>query len=299
MPVPHLLGVSLAVIAAASFAVQYLCVRIGTVRGSVRTVVFVSLLTNVVLIVPLALLWYGVPTVTPAAVLWFAAAGFAGSLLARLCLFKSVETIGASRTSPIAATNVFFATILAVLLFGEPVTLLHGVGIVLLVGGVAVISWETAVNETENGSLSEVGVYLSIPLIAAVFLGIEPIFVSLGLDTGTPILTGVAIKAVAATSGFVGFLVVSGAISRELYRWTPDMKWHLAAGVTSTIGIVCLFAALAVAPVVIVAPLIQTSPLIVVVLSAVFLPRQLERVTWRLFAAAAVVVLGVGIVSVH
>ena len=75
------------------------------------------------------------------------------------------------------------------------------------------------------------------------------------------------------------------------------MRWYVAAGVTSAVGLLAYFAALETVPVVIAIPIIQTAPLLVIVLSIAFLPRQLERVTWRLVAAAVIVVVGATLVS--
>ncbi|MEM4780757.1 MAG: DMT family transporter [Halalkalicoccus sp.] len=291
------LGIALSVLAALAFAGQYLCVRLGTDRGSVTDVMLISLVCNVVLIGPAALIvHYPEYALTRFSVLSFVAAGLSGSLLARLCMFKSVETIGASRTSPVVSANVFFATLLAIVVLGETLTPAHLLGIVLVVAGVAVISWETATDDPER-PLREVGLSLLLPLAAAAFIGFEPIFVSMGLAEGTPLLPGFAIKATVATTAFLAYLRFSGVRPTASVRRTPELKWHLGAGVTSTVGIGSYFAALEVAPVVIVVPLLQTSPLLVVVLSAVFLPRRLERVTWRLVAAACVVVVGATVVS--
>lgn len=293
----HSIGIALSVVAALAFAGQYLCVRLGTDRGSVTDIMLVSLLCNVVLVVPAAVLvHYPEYSFTRLSVVSFVAAGLSGSLLARLCMFKSVETIGASRTSPVVSANVFFATLLAIALLGETLTTAHLLGIVLIVCGVAYFSWETATDDPER-PLREVGFSLLLPLSAAAFIGFEPIFVSMGLSEGTPLLPGFAIKASVATLGFVAYLRFSGVRPRASFRRTPQLKWYLGAGVTSTVGIGAYFAALEIAPVVLVVPLLQTSPLLVVVLSAVFLPRRLERVTWRLAAAACVVVVGATIVS--
>ena len=292
------LGVGLATAAAVIFAVQYLFVRLATDGGSITDIMLVSLLTNVVVMVPLTLLIHGVPRLSTIAVLSFVAAGISGSLLARLCMFKSVEAIGASRTSPVVASNVFFATILAIVVFGERLTLSHFFGIVLIVVGVAAISWETAHDADPDVSIRELGLSLALPLLAALFIGFEPIFVAYGLATGSPVLPGVAIKALAATIGFVAYLALTNGFRVGMLRWGPYMKWYLGAGLTSTAGIAAYFSALEIAPVVLVVPLLQTSPLVVVVLSALFLPERLERVTWRLVASSAVVVVGAMLVSV-
>lgn len=292
------LGVFFATLSATLWAVQYLCVRVGTDDGAVTDALFVTLLCNVFLVLPIVVAFYWssfVELFTPVSVLSFVAAGMAGTLFARLLMYESVNTIGASRTSPIIAANVFFATILAVVFLGERLTTLHFLGIVFIVGGVAVISWETASSEPDQ-SLREVGLSILLPVTAAAAIGFEPIFISYGLSEGTPVLPGFLVMATAATVGFVGYLTAVGRRIRVPIR-TPSMVWYVGAGVSSTISLVAYFAALEVAPVVIVVPLLQTTPLIVLVLSAVFLPQRLERVTLKVVTAAAVVVVGATIVS--
>ena len=299
LELPHLLGVTLALLAATSFAVQFLFIRLGTIRGRIIQGVFITLLVNMAIVIPAVLWRYGIPSLTLEAIIWFALAGLFGSLIARTCTFKSVQLIGASRTSPIIAANVFFATILAIVLFGESVTLVHLFGIVIIVIGVAIISWEMANDGEVDQSIREIGLSLLLPLGAAFFIGLEPILVSAGLNTGAGVLPGVAIKVTAACIGILAYSLVTGHTQVLAFERTSQTGWFLATGVTSAIGIIAYFAALEVSPVVIVVPLIQTSPLMVFVLSWVFIPHHLERLSWRLFAAALVVVAGAAIVSVQ
>ena len=299
LELPHLVGVVLSLIAAALFAVQFLCIRLGTVRGGIIQGVFVTLLVNVVIVVPITLVVYGIPSLTMEAILWFASAGIIGSLIARTCVFKSVQIIGASRTSPVLAANVFFATILAVILFDESLTMSHALGIIVIVVGVAIISWETANDANADESFRDVGISLLLPLFAAIFISLEPILVALGLSAGVDVLPGVAIKVTAAWTGVVAYLLVSGGLTWQLVSRSKETAWYLAAGVTGAVGIVAYFAALDVSPVVIVVPLIQISPLLVLLLSWIFMPQRLERLNWKLFAAAIVVVIGASVVGVQ
>jgi len=131
------LGVGLATAAAVAFVLQYLCVHLGTTEGSVSDVLFVSLVCNVVVIVPLGLVVTQM-RLTAVSVASFVIAGVVGSLAARVLEFKSVQAIGASRTSPVVAANVFFATVLVVVFLDETVTSRHLAGIVLVVAGVVV-----------------------------------------------------------------------------------------------------------------------------------------------------------------
>lgn len=294
----YVLGVLLALASAALFAVEYICIRLATDGGRVSELMVVSLLTNVALVLPLVLVRHGVPTLTPVSLLAFVASGVFGSLLARLLVFKSVERIGASRSSPVVATNVFFATVLATVLLGERLDVAHVAGILLIVAGVSVISWELAHESDSDSSARERGWSLAVPLLAAFLVGVEPIFVSIGLAEGTSALSGFAIKAMTATGCFLGYLGWRDELQLDIVRPDQYTRWYVGAGLASGIGIIAYFIALDVAPVVLVVPLFQTAPVFVVVLSALLLPQRLERVTTRLAAASVVVVVGAILVTV-
>ncbi|SFB69882.1 Uncharacterized membrane protein [Halobiforma haloterrestris] len=294
------LGIALATVGAVGFAGQFLCVRLGTEDGDVIDAVLVVLLCNVALLVPPLLVLYPPPYVdlyTPVSALSFAAAGVAGMFVARVAMFRSIKAIGANLTSPIVASNVFFATVFAVAFLGERLTGVHLAGIVLIVAGLAVVSWDTAASTGPDRSLREVGATLLLPLVAAVSIGIEPIFVSIGLADGTAVLPGIVVMAGTATVGFVGYLGVGESV-RRVRRSGPEVRWYVGAGIATTVGFLAYFAALEVAPVVIVMPFLQLTPLLVVVLSILLLPSHLERVSWRVVAAAVLVVIGATFVSV-
>jgi len=291
-----LLGTILATTASLMFAFQYLFVRLGTQKGSVSEVIWVSLLSNVVILVPPALVLYDFSMSTEA-MLAFVGAGLSGSLFARICMFTSIQRLGASRTSPIAASNALFATMLAVLVLDETLTAVHFLGVVLIVAGVAVISYETAETKSVDLSRRELTVLFLVPILGAVFLGIEPIFISLALGAGGSIIPGTA---VVVTTAFVGFTVYTrasaGLPSPSVLR-QPYLKWYLAAGIATTFGLLAAFTALQTAPVAIAVPLIQTSPLLVICLSALFLSSQLERVTPTVLVSTVIIIVGATIVS--
>ena len=293
------LGALFATLGAVGFAGQFLCIRLGTVDGEVNDAVLVVLCCNVALVVPPVIVLYEPPYTdlfTLTSFVAFAAAGIAGMFVARLLMFESIKEIGASLTSPVVASNVLFATLFAVVFLGERLTAIHFLGIVLVVAGLAVVSWETAASSDAEQSIRETGATLFLPLGAAVCIGIEPIFVSVGLVEGTAILPGIAVMAGVATIGYVGYLVWRGSLRRVRLR-SASTGWYVAGGISTTIGFLAYFAALEVAPVVLVMPLLQLTPLLVVVLSLLFLPRSLEHVTWRVGASALVVVVGATVVS--
>lgn len=291
-----LLGAILATIAALMFAFQYLFVRLATQEGTVTEVIFVTLLSNVLLLVPVTVVLYDF-SMSLTGVLAFVAAGLAGSLFARICSFTSIKRIGASRTSPIVSSNALFATILAVVVLDETLTAIHFLGIVLIVAGVAVISYQTSESSDVDATRRELAILFVFPILAAVFLGIEPIFVSIGLDAGASIIPGTAI---AVSSAFVGFTYYTwaktGLPSTSLIG-EEHFKWYVGAGIATTVGLLAAFTALETAPVVIAVPLIQTSPLLVLGLSAMFMSSKLERVTPTIVGSTMIIIAGAVIVS--
>jgi drug/metabolite transporter (DMT)-like permease len=58
------------------------------------------------------------------------------SMFGRALSYLGVREIGATRTYPLTSTRVLFSAILAMLIFGEKITLQLGVGIILIFAGI-------------------------------------------------------------------------------------------------------------------------------------------------------------------
>ena len=292
-----LFGLALAVAAAVLLAVQNLCIRIGTTSGNTSDAVIVVMSVNLGIIGPLtAVLYYPDYGLSAVSVGAFVTAGIVGLVLGRVCMFAGINRIGASRTTPIVSASTLVSTVLAVRLFDETLTLPHLAGIVCIVGGVSSIAWLTASADRSQDSLREVGALLLLPVSAAVFTGVEPLLLRVGLDTGTPILVGLSVMMLAAFLGYTGYRTLYENALPRLFE-NPQMRWYGGAGVASTVGLLAYFGAIASAPVVVAIPIIHTAPLIVIALSVVFLPQYLEQITWRLVLAAAFVVTGASLVT--
>lgn len=298
---PTTIGAGLATIAAVGFAVQFLSIRIGTEDSAVADAVLVTLFCNVVFVVPVVVVrnWGQLPSLyTPTSVAAFGAAGLVGLGLARVFLFRSVKLIGASRTSPVVATNVLFATAFAAIVLGERVAPLHLLGIVLVVGGVGLLSWETATADRPNSTSPTSSVAeFAYPLAAAVLIGVEPVLVSIGIAEGTPVIPGLAVMMLVGTLGYTAYWIASQS-EPSLRGSDTAIRWYIVAGIATTGAFVSYLLALDITSVVVVMPILQTNPLLVTLLSAVFLPRRLERVTARLVLAACVIVIGATVVSI-
>ncbi len=295
----HLAGVLLALGAAVAIAVTNLLIRKGTPGGGAYDAVLIVITVEVlVLTIPILWLYYPDYGLTRTSWLVFIAAGLTGTVTGQIFHFMSIDRIGASRTAPIVASWALLSTILGVLLLGEDVSVIHAVGVVLVVGGVAAIAWETSQGTPGGLSKREVLIGLALPFVAAAAYGLEPIFAKIGFAEGTPAPVGLVVKTIAALVGFTCYLWWRHQLPDPGVLRTPSGRWYVLAGITTTIFLVGYYTALEIAPVSIVAPIIVTNTLFVVILAALFMPRQLERVTWPLAIAATVVVVGVVIITV-
>ena len=300
MEATHFLGVVLSLGAALAGAVQYLFLRIGTEDGRANDAVLVVMLMNVLLLLPAVLvLYYPSYGLTWVSWLSFAAAGILGTLLGRVCAFTSIDRIGASRTMPIVASWAMISTVLGVVVLGESLSSVHAIGVMMVVGGVGAIAWETSQENPSDLSRRALALGLVIPLLAALAYGWEPIFASFGLEEGTPAPVGLTIKTVAATLGFTIYLRWSQTLPGRVQLRSRSMRWFVAAGACNTLFLLGYYLALEIAPVSIVAPIIVTNTLFMVVLSALFMPNRLEAVTGKLAIAATVVLAGVMLITVY
>lgn len=296
----HLIAVLIALIAALASAVNYLCVRLGTEEDTAGDAVFVVIAVNVVVLVPLVgVVYFPDYGLTQTSLVSFVLAGFLGTLLGRAFSFTSVAKIGASRTLPITASWALVSTVLGIAFLGETLTPIHAAGVLMTVTGVAFIAWETSQENPDDLPRRELLIGLAIPFAAALSFGSEPIAASIGLGEGTPAPVGLVVKTVAAGIGFTGYLRYRNALPTLAALRSGKMRWLVIAGVANTVFLLGYYGGLAIAPVNVVTPLLATNLLFAMVLSALFMPERLERVTLRLAAATVVVVIGVAVITVY
>lgn len=285
------LGIALAILGATGLAVQSLCVRYGTVTGGSAQALIVVLAVNVGVLVPVAfVLERPLLTLTPRAVAAFTAAGLIGTMAGRAVHYEAIKRVGASRSEPIKASQPLHASLIAVVVLAETVSVGHFLSMVCIVAGIALISYEHRSSDRTEGK----GGYaaLSFPLLAAFLYGIEPTFAKLGFAEGPDVLTGLAVKTVSAAVGFLLYLAWKTGIPPLESFERSELPWLVAAALANTVFLLGYYAALSLEPVSVVLPMVQTSPLLVIVISALFVSDDLERITWRLAAGAGVVVAG-------
>jgi uncharacterized membrane protein len=188
-----------------------------------------------------------------------------------------------------------FATAFGFGLLGEPVSLETAAGIVVLVAGLVVLSL------AKGGDLAGWRTRdLSYPLASGALFAFGNVLRRFGLGTGgADVLQAVALNEAGALLVFLGYAAVRGtggfrSADRRSYGY-----FAVSGGLTA-IALLSLFGALALPAgrVAIVESLASTAPLFTTVF-AYFLLRDLERVTRGVVVGAALVVVGVALVTLE
>jgi len=159
-------------------------------------------------------------------------------------------------------------------------------GTVLIVAGVALLSLareERAREDWFRGALI-------FPLSASVIQAFSPVLAKWGYAHHPHAMTAMAVAFAAGTVTILAgrpLLGVSGRLSLD----RRALGWFLAAAAFNIVASVCIWSAFLLGEISRVLPLSRLTPVWVVVWSYLFLG-TLERVTWRVVLAAALVVGG-------
>jgi drug/metabolite transporter (DMT)-like permease len=219
----------------------------------------------------------------------FIAVGLLVPGVTRVLSFRGIRTMGSSITSTIVNTTPMFSTLLAIALLGERPGALVLLGVALTVGGLITVSW---VGSQVNYKKTE----LLYPFLCALIFSLKDITVrwALGAGDGQPIFSA----GIAALTSTIQIFLITRYVQGEKFRLPPRAVsgWFLWSGMFTGGSFLFMYLALSMEQVTIVAPLINSYAVFVLMLTPL-MARQIESVTPRKIAGAALVVAGIFLVS--
>ncbi|MGQ4556696.1 EamA family transporter [Halobellus sp. GM3] len=222
----------------------------------------------------------------------FAVGGVVGTTFGRLGHYAGVDRIGASVATAAMNTRPLFAVGLAVLFLGETVTVITGIGVLLLVGGVMLLSI------AKGGDIR--GWHprdLAFPLSAGLAYGAGNVIRRFGfLETPATTIEALAINETAAAFTLGTYLLLN---HRDRLREADSapVPYFVVAGAISTGALFSLFQALSIGRVSVVDPISAMAPLFSVLFTFLLL-RDVERVTGGVIVGASLIVTGGALVTV-
>jgi drug/metabolite transporter (DMT)-like permease len=211
----------------------------------------------------------------------FLLAGILGPGLSQLLFTVAVRDAGPSRTSVVVGTAPLFSVAIALVFLDEPLVAGLVVGAILIVaGGIMLVA--------ERGRPEHVRrIGLAFALGATVVFATRDNLIR-WLAVDTDVEPGLAAAATLTAGGV--FIALFLTATRTPFR-LRDLRLFVPAGLMFGASYICLFEAYYRGRVTVVSPLVATESLWGVTLSALLLRRH-ELVGTRLFAGAALVVLG-------
>jgi DME family drug/metabolite transporter len=274
----------IALCAAIAYALSFIFAKRGMRHSTPITITFVSLLLQTTVLFTIAFAITDIPEIPTFIFAIFVIAGVLQAVVRQLT-YIGIEKIGAARSGPIRASVPLWSATLAIIFLGERMTTAIALGTLLIFAGIVLISWRA-----DEGIKDFRPWYVIAPLLAAILGGVVYPLRRYALRfSDEPIYFG-------AIVGVVGLLCTS------LYIAVPATKerlvWHrqsigyfIAGGGFESLGLLLVLYALTYGPVIVVTPLTATLPLWVVLGSKLFL-HDLEKITPRIIAGAALVVAG-------
>jgi DME family drug/metabolite transporter len=251
------------------------------------TAVISSLLINIVFLWGVSILFVPLSSLTSASILIFVVVGLFQPGLTRLLSYKGIDALGVAITDPIRATTPLFSAMMAIIFLGENLTVPIIVATLTIMAGITLLSWR-------SGALKLTGsaVFLWYPIAASALAGATQVVRKFGLAAGPHPFVAAAVT---ASSSLVVSLATLWYVEKTQETWKMNRHcfwWFLAAGVTISLGMVCIYYALDLGKVSVVIPISSTGPFFSLIFAALFL-RDVERVTLRIVLAAAMIIGGV------
>ena len=224
----------------------------------------------------------------------FALTGIMQPALSMYFANEAYSRAGATVVATFTGTTPLFAAALAIGFLGERLTLAIAAGTVFTVLGITTLAWMPA--RRVSGWIEGRGVMAMALLFAtgtAAIRGVSHVIGKVGIDLlPNPFM-----------AGFCSF-GVSFVILATVYRWRrgrwPEklprlgLTYFCITGLCVAFGIGLLYSALLVGTVTVVAPIVATYPVFTLLVAAALGD---ERMTGKVLAGVALVVVGVGIIS--
>jgi len=263
------LGAILAVLSAASFALNNATARRAVVTGTPAQ--------GMVLTVPIGVLCFlliaavtgeigRLPEFPLTAALWMSGVGVLNFVFGRYCNYRGNQCAGANLTGPVIQLNVVVTLALAVAVLDEPCSLLQIAGGTVMLAGAFITQGQNA-----NGarSLAAVAASKFVPRVAEGYLFA---FIAALAYGAAPIMTRIALQSSGPSSAIFGGLIAYGSatvviiamllLSRVLRSNVASVQrgnvpWFVYSGVFVAVAQGFMYSAIAIAPIMVVIPLTQ------------------------------------------
>ncbi len=233
-----MLGGFLALLSAATFAINNVSARRGVITASVEQGLAITIPIGVplfALAMTLAGSWATLFGFSSKAVWLLAIAGILHFVWARYCFYRATKALGTMLVAPLQQLSMFLALLLAMIFLGEKLTPLRFFGLVLVIGG-PILAFSSRGQVLSAPSTTSFrpnyveGYFWGI--LSATGSCISPILIRLAIQDGGAGagLAGGFISYTAATVIFIIVIVAAGRTAHVLSMERTNAYWFANAG---------------------------------------------------------------------
>jgi DME family drug/metabolite transporter len=209
--------------------------------------------------------------------------------VARVLSFRGVRVLGSSITSTIINTTPVFSTVLAIGVLGERPGPLVIAGVLMTVAGLVTVSWVGSANKFRK-------IELVFPFLCALIFSLKDVTLrwTLGDGGGQPVFSA----AIAAVTSTVEIFLINRYLYGEKFALPPFhvARWFIWSGLSTGGSFLFMYLAFSLERVSVIAPLINSYVVFVLLLTPL-MARRIEAITRRTVLGAALVVVGIFLVS--
>jgi drug/metabolite transporter (DMT)-like permease len=310
------LGAILAVLSAATFALNNAAARRAVVTGTPTQGMVVTIPIGVLCFLPLAIITGGIAGLgqfSAGTIAWLAGVGLLHFLVGRYCNYRANQAAGVNLTAPVIQLQVVVTLVLAVAVLHEPCTALQIVGGLLMLAGSFITQRLPRAAPAysagrPSGNLGAAAAPTFVPRhsagylfasIAALAYGTTPVMVRTALEHAGP-LSGILGALIAYSSATVAIAValLSPPLRRDVMALQREnVRWFAYSGVFVAAAQGFFYSAIAIAPIMVVMPLMQLA-LVFRFAFAVWLNPHHEVFGPAVIIGSAVSILGACAVSI-
>ena len=270
-----MLGALLAVLSAATSAFNNAAARRGVITGTVIQAMSITVPVGLACFIPASLLTGAaarLPALPAASLAAMAGVGLLHFIVGRYCNYRANQAAGANLVAPVIQLQVVVSVVLAVVILGEPLTVLQLIGGVVMLAGALITQRQphkpAAAPPAAERVASDPHAFLPRRTLGYIFASLA------ALAYGTsPIMARGALEHTGPMTGLAGGLISYGTATTAmaLGMLSPafranvsalnrgNLRWFLYSGVFVAMAQGLFYAAIAVAPIMVVMPLMQLS----------------------------------------
>jgi uncharacterized membrane protein len=258
---------------------------------------FITLTINLSIFIVLFFIFVPIDLLKLKFIYVFIAAGILAPGCARAFSYKGLETLGMSISTPIVNAESLFSVFMALMFLKEPMNLVIGAGILSVIIGIVLLSYETGQKNRKDITKKIHYRYLFYPITASIFYGVSVFLRKLGLNIVSSPILGATITLGTSWCMITIFLFTSGSAKRLFQVKKQSFIYFVMGGIATCIGWLALFHALNIGKVIIVSTIATSYSLVTLLLSYLFL-RKVERLSLKIVFATILIVGGVILLSV-